>query len=119
MVVKCGVDLAATLLTASPGNFLCVNDGVNIVTFRVRDRQGNEAANATVANVTVEDNLNPTAIALTNLITVNLSSPILSGLSLDGGSTDNCSIDAYQIDGNPHAPSIARRWARRLASPSP
>ncbi|WP_321998181.1 hypothetical protein [Draconibacterium orientale] len=76
-------------LTASQTAFDCSHVGPNSVTLTVEDLDGN--TDQCTANVTVQDNINPTAICKN--ITVSLDATgnaTISGADVDGGSTDNC-----------------------------
>jgi hypothetical protein len=77
--------------------FTCDNIGVNTVTLTIQDSNGN-ADNCT-ADITVEDNLNPSALCLS--VTVNLDTMGIVQISaddLDAGSTDNCGSITFSID---------------------
>ncbi len=77
--------------------FTCANLGTNTVTFTVEDTSGNN--NSTTAIVTIEDNINPTAI--TQNITVQLDASGNTSITpnmVDNNSTDNCSIASSSLD---------------------
>ena len=93
-------------MVVNPNAFTCANVGANTVTLTVTDNNGNvSTCNATV---TVEDNINPTAVCQD--ITVQLdASGVLTILSadIDGGSSDNCGIASLSIDGGNTSQSFA------------
>ena len=83
-------------LTASQTAFDCSHVGPNSVTLTVEDLDGN--TDQCTANVTVQDNINPTAICKN--ITVSLDATgnaTISGADVDGGSTDNCGIASIVV----------------------
>ena len=76
-------------LSASQTSFTCADIGTNNVTLTVDD--GNGQTDTCVAVVTVEDNINPTAVCQN--ITVQLDSSgnaTILPADIDGGSSDNC-----------------------------
>ncbi len=84
-------------LAAGPTSFDCSNLGTNAVILTVADVAGN--VSTAVANVTVEDNIAPLAVA--NDITIELDaagSATITPQILDGGSSDNCSIAQMTLD---------------------
>ncbi len=90
-------DNCSFTLTASPTSFDCSNLGTNAVILTVEDVAGN--VSTAVANVTVEDNIAPLAVA--NDITIELDAAgnaTITPLMLDGGSSDNCSIAQMTLD---------------------
>jgi hypothetical protein len=79
-------------------NFTCTNLGANTVTLTVTDQSGNSESNT--ATVTIEDNINPTAIGQD--ITINLNgnpSVSITANDIDNGSFDNCNF-TLSIDVN-------------------
>lgn len=83
--------------TIDVSSFDCSNLGANTVTLMVTDTSGN--TNNTTAVVTVEDNINPVAVAQN--ITVELDENGLATITandLENGSSDNCSISNRSID---------------------
>ena len=83
-------------IIASKTEFDCSNIGQNTVTLTVTDVNGN--ASTATANVTVQDNISPTAI--TQDITVDLDANGNTSVTPDminNGSTDNCEIDTIEI----------------------
>jgi ACT domain-containing protein len=95
---NCGI----ASLTIDGGNttqdFDCSNVGTNTVTLTVTDVNGN--VSTCDATVTVEDNVDPTAICqnITVQLDANGDLTIVSA-DIDGGSTDNCGIASLTIDG--------------------
>jgi hypothetical protein len=86
----CGIDNLALDKTA----FSCSDLGPNTVTLTGTDVNGN-TANCT-ATITVQDNINPVAIAQDITISLNASGNIsITGNDINNGSTDNCSIANY------------------------
>ncbi|RDB06629.1 beta strand repeat-containing protein [Runella aurantiaca] len=77
--------------------FDCSNLGANTVTLTVTDGSGNfSTANATV---TVEDKINPTAIAQNITVELNATGTVtISAADVNNGSTDNCSIATITLD---------------------
>jgi len=92
---NCGI----ASLAVSPATFDCSNVGANTVTLTVTDTSGN--VSTCTANVTVEDNIAPTAVCQD--ITVQLdaagNATITAG-DVDGGSTDNCGIASLSVTPN-------------------
>ncbi|MCH2230955.1 MAG: HYR domain-containing protein [Crocinitomicaceae bacterium] len=82
---------AIATLAVAPNTFTCADVGVNSVTLTVTDTYGNVSTCA--ANVTVEDNVAPTAVCAD--ITVQLDSGgngSIVAADIDGGSSDACGI---------------------------
>ncbi|NVK03174.1 MAG: cadherin-like domain-containing protein [Flavobacteriia bacterium] len=73
-------------------SFDCSNLGNNTVNLTVFDNNGNQASGSAV--VTVEDNTNPTAVAVpTFTVTLDVTSTASISVSdIEAGSTDNCGI---------------------------
>jgi PKD repeat protein len=86
-------------LTVNPSTFICSNLGANSVTLTATDASGNSAScNATV---TVEDNINPTAVCQD--ITVQLDATgnaTVVAVDVNNGSTDNCSVTSFTLTPN-------------------
>jgi len=92
---------SALIFDASQTTFTCMDVGVVPVTLTVTDEAGN--TNSCIANITVQDNLSPTAVCQD--ITVELDPNGVATITadmLDNGSVDNCStaltFDASQLD---------------------
>ncbi|WP_055445486.1 T9SS type A sorting domain-containing protein [Lacinutrix himadriensis] len=88
-----------TIASSSLDNtaFTCANLGANTVTFTVEDTSGN--SNSTTAIVTIEDNVNPTAI--TQNITVQLDvngDAVITPNMVNNNSTDNCTVASFSLD---------------------
>jgi|GEM_PF-6941429 len=89
---NCGI--AST--SVNPSSFDCNDLGSASATLTVTDTSGN-TANCT-ANVSVEDNISPTAVC--QAVTIQLDANGNAGLSagqVDGGSNDNCGIVSSSI----------------------
>ena len=76
--------------------FDCTNLGANTVTFTVTDTYGN--TNATIAIITVEDSISPTADAQDITIELDASGNANLLASTIDQSTDNCSITSSTLD---------------------
>ena len=90
---NCGIDS----LWISQESFDCSNIGSNSVSLFARDASGNQNSSAVI--VTVQDVINPVAVA--NNITVYLDasgSASISAADLEGGSSDNCGVSSSSID---------------------
>ncbi len=89
----CGIASLALSQTA----FDCANVGANNVVLMVTDVNGNEStANAVV---TVEDNVDPSAVCQNLTVQLDASGfASIEAIQLDGGSTDNCSVSSLSID---------------------
>ena len=85
---NCGVDG----LSVDVSDFDCSAVGANTVTLTVTDVNGNTST--CTSTVTVEDNIDPTAVCAD--ITVQLDAQGVASITaseIDGGSSDNCGID--------------------------
>ncbi|MFT5020872.1 MAG: hypothetical protein ACI9CU_002276, partial [Polaribacter sp.] len=84
---NCGI----ASMVVSPNAFGCIEIGGNAVTLTVTDINGNvSTCNATV---TVEDNINPTAVCQNITVQLDASgNASIVAADVDGGSTDNCSV---------------------------
>ena len=90
---------AVASISATPTTFDCSNLGMNAVTLTVTDVNGNSST--CTANVTVEDNIAPTAVCQD--LTVYLDQNGQAGITaadVDNGSSDNCGIDAISVNPN-------------------
>ncbi|WP_370094272.1 T9SS type A sorting domain-containing protein, partial [Winogradskyella sp.] len=78
-------------------DFTCADLGDNTVELTVTDQSGN--SNSATAVVTVEDNINPTAVTQDIVVALDASgnASILAS-QIDNGSTDNCSVVSLDID---------------------
>jgi PKD repeat protein len=77
----------------------CSNVGVNNVTLTVTDVNGNVSTCS--ATITIEDDINPTAICQN--ITAQLDANgniVVTAAQIDNGSNDNCGIASITLDGN-------------------
>ncbi|MBS9464271.1 DUF4347 domain-containing protein, partial [Flagellimonas sp. 389] len=81
-------------LSLSKTDFICSDIGSNTVTLTVTDNNGN--VSTTTAEVTVTDEINPTAVSqnLTAYLDATGNASITAA-DMDNGSTDNCSIASY------------------------
>uniref|UniRef100_UPI00386CCF81 hypothetical protein n=1 Tax=Algibacter sp. Ld11 TaxID=649150 RepID=UPI00386CCF81 len=89
----CGIDT----ITLDVTTFNCDNIGNNAVTLTVTDLNGN--SDSCTANVTVEDNVAPTALC--QAITVQLDATGNASITadqIDNGSTDACGIASLALD---------------------
>lgn len=76
--------------------FDCSNLGVNDVVLTVTDVNGNSATCTAV--VTIEDMVNPVAIAMDITVGINTSgSTTIFGADINNGSTDNCAVMTYSV----------------------
>ncbi|QIH39419.1 T9SS type A sorting domain-containing protein [Flavobacterium sp. Sr18] len=89
----CGIDL----LELDNDSFTCANVGVNTVTLKVTDKNGNAATQTAI--VTVEDKIAP--VVVTKNITVQLNAmgtALIGAADVNNGSTDACGIDLLELD---------------------
>jgi PKD repeat protein len=89
---NCGIQSIAV----APDAFSCADLGANTVTLTVTDINGNIATCS--ANVTVEDNIAPTAVCQS--ITVQLDAAgnaTITAAQIDNGSSDNCGIQSITV----------------------
>jgi len=83
-------------MSLSKTSFDCSNVGANTDTLTVTDANGN--VSKTVATVTVQDNIAPTATAKNVTIQLNASgAATVSASQVDNGSSDNCSIASMSL----------------------
>ncbi|MEA1874044.1 MAG: HYR domain-containing protein, partial [Bacteroidota bacterium] len=81
-------------LSLDQSAFTCSDLGANTITLTATDVNGN-TANCTTT-ITVQDNINPVAVAQDITVSLNASGNItITGNDIDNGSTDNCSIANY------------------------
>ena len=99
----CGI--ASTLLEENGGTFVeslsfnCSHVGSNEVTILVTDVNGNESE--TVVTVTVEDNVNPTAMAQDLVVQLDASGAgSITAAQIDNGSSDACGIATTTLSQN-------------------
>ena len=89
----CGISLLALDKTS----FTCANVGVNTVTLKVTDTNGNVTSKT--ATVTVEDKITP--VIVTKNITIQLDAAGTASIvvaDVNNGSTDNCGISLVELD---------------------
>jgi hypothetical protein len=81
-----------TTMQLSQTSFTCANLGVNFVTLTVTDQSGNSSS--CTANVTIVDNMPPTASCKNFAVGVNpqMGSVTVLADSVNNGSKDNCSV---------------------------
>ncbi|MFV5694824.1 FG-GAP-like repeat-containing protein [Flavobacterium sp. LB3P122] len=90
---NCGI----SLLELDKTSFTCANIGVNTVTLKVTDNNGNVATKTAI--ITVEDKIAP--VVITKNITVQLdasSNVLIAAADVNNGSTDNCAISLLELD---------------------
>ncbi|MBI1289172.1 MAG: HYR domain-containing protein [Flavobacteriales bacterium] len=86
-------------LTVDPSVFDCSNLGENSVTLTATDASGNTGSCTAV--VTVEDNIDPTAICQDITVQLDASgSAVISASDVDNGSSDNCSVTDISVSPN-------------------
>ncbi|MBI1288207.1 MAG: HYR domain-containing protein, partial [Flavobacteriales bacterium] len=89
---------AVASMPVSPNAFTCAEVGSNSVTLTVTDVNGNTSTCS--ATVTVEDNVDPSAVCQNITVQLDASGNLtIASADIDGGSTDNCSIASLTIDG--------------------
>ena len=86
-----------TNLSVTPNSFSCANLGTNTVTLTVSDGAGNTSS--CTADVTVEDNVPPTALCqdISVALDVNGNATIIPS-QIDNGSSDVCGIANLSLD---------------------
>jgi len=78
-------------ISLSPSTFDCSNVGTNQATLTVTDASGNSSS--CIANITVQDNLNPTALCQNVTVELDASgNTSIVAANVDNGSSDNCGI---------------------------
>ncbi|RMB58046.1 T9SS C-terminal target domain-containing protein [Dokdonia sinensis] len=91
----CGIASRAVDITT----FTCANIGENNVELTITDVNGNSSTCTAV--VTVEDTVNPTAIAMDITVGIGTSGSVtVSGNQLNNGSSDNCAIASFSVSPN-------------------
>ncbi|MBI1289173.1 MAG: PKD domain-containing protein, partial [Flavobacteriales bacterium] len=84
---NCGI----ASMVVSPNAFTCAELGANTVTLTVTDVNSN--TDDCTATVTVEDNVDPTAVCQNITVYLDASgNASITAADVDGGSTDNCSV---------------------------
>ncbi|MDB4787527.1 HYR domain-containing protein, partial [Flavobacteriales bacterium] len=90
---NCGI----ASMTLDNSSFDCTNVGANTVTLTVTDIYGNSDTETAV--VTVQDNINPTAICQNLTVQLDASGAgSITAAQVDNGSFDNCSIATMTLD---------------------
>jgi hypothetical protein len=90
---NCGI----SLLELDKTSFTCANIGLNTVTLKVTDENGNVATQTAI--LTIEDKVVP--VVLTKNITVQLDATgnaTIAPADVNNGSTDNCGISLVELD---------------------
>ena len=83
--------------SVSPSSFDCNDVGPNAATLTVTDVNGNTSTAA--LTVTVQDNVDPVAIAQDLTVQLDASgNGSITGTQANNGSTDNCGIASYAVD---------------------
>ncbi|MCB0572861.1 MAG: hypothetical protein KDC66_24000, partial [Phaeodactylibacter sp.] len=86
-------------MSLSPTAFTCANVGSNTVTLTVTDVNGNSSTCS--ANVTVQENIPPTALCQNVTVQLNASgSASVTATQVNNSSTDNCSISSMSVAPN-------------------
>lgn len=86
----------AASISLDISSFTCAEIGPNAVVLTVEDNSGNVSSCG--ATVTVEDDMNPTALCQNVTLYLNGNgAAVLDPLDVDNGSSDNCAIDSYQL----------------------
>ena len=95
---NCGIASVTVDGGSTSMDFDCSSVGTNTVTLTVTDVNGN--VSTCDAIVTVEDNVNPTAICQDITIQLDATGNVtIQSIDIDGGSTDNCGIASITVDG--------------------
>ena len=82
---------AIAITVTTPNTFNCDDLGLNTVVLAVTDTFGN--VSTCTATVTVEDNINPTAVCQTTTVQLDAAgNGSIVVADVDGGSSDNCSV---------------------------
>ncbi|WP_207434260.1 gliding motility-associated C-terminal domain-containing protein [Sabulibacter ruber] len=90
---NCGI----ASVTLSKTAFTCENVGANQITLTVTDVHGN--VSTATATVTVEDKINPTAIAKNITVQLNAQGTVtIAPTDVNNGSSDNCGIASVTLD---------------------
>ncbi|MBL4585820.1 MAG: hypothetical protein JKX84_01990, partial [Flavobacteriales bacterium] len=89
---NCGI----ASLSVVPNSFDCTDVGANTVTLTVTDVNGNTSLCS--ATVTVEDNINPTAVCQDITVQLDANGNVsIAASQVDGGSFDNCAITSLSV----------------------
>ena len=84
-------------MTLDNMNFTCADVGANTVTMTVTDVNGNTST--CTSTITVQDNINPTAICQDLTVQLDASGAgSITAAQVDNGSSDNCSIATMTLD---------------------
>ena len=90
-------DNCSLVLSLDNTAFSCANIGANTVVLTATDPSGN--TDTATANVTVEDNIAPIAIAQNITVQLDASgNATITPAQIDNGSSDNCAIASMTID---------------------
>ena len=90
---NCGIDT----MTLSKTDFDCTNVGANTVTLTVTDDNGN--VSTCTATITVQDNINPTAICQNLTVQLDASGAAsITAAQVDNGSFDNCAVATTDVE---------------------
>ncbi|MFM1874329.1 MAG: hypothetical protein RL266_66, partial [Bacteroidota bacterium] len=92
-------DNCSVTLSATPLSFDCSQTGANTVTLTATDPSGN--TDDCTATVTVEDDIDPTALCQDITVQLNASGTAsITSASVNNGSSDNCSGLAFSVNPN-------------------
>ena len=84
-------------MTLDTEDFTCADVGPNTVTMTVTDVNGN--VSTCTSTITVQDNINPTAICQNLTVQLDASGAgSITAAQVDNGSFDNCSIATMTLD---------------------